>query len=147
MTSNIYTLDVVLQPRPDLMTMASFSRQAAFTETPARYSQSTANTSAFRADVHTWFFETSYAPKPEMVLTSTLLYSRADNFNDFSDMGLPLGADNGRLDLTLGVKFLLNKYVTIEPEYAFYHFKANPDSEFGNYNAHVIFLDVSVTWA
>ncbi len=143
--SNIYTFDLILQPRPDLTMMASYSRQTAFTTTPASNSSST-QIPNFNANVGTWLFELGYAPRPELVLTSTLLYSRADNFNDFTNIGLPLGADNARVDLTIGVKYSLNKHISIEPKYAFYHFNANPDAEFGNYNAHMIGLDVSIGW-
>ncbi len=143
--SHVYTFDVMVQPLVNLMTTASFSRQNAATRTPAR-DASVANTPTFNANVNTWMFDAGYAVRPEAVLTSTVLYSRADNFNDFSDAGLPLGTDNERIECSLGIRYALSKHLWLEPKYAFYQFRANPDVEIGNYNAHVIWINIRYHW-
>ncbi len=141
--SHIYTYDVVLQPLKTLLTTMSFSRQNAWTTTPAALN-ATVNIPTFNADVNTWLLSMDYTPIPQLTLTNSLLYSRADNFNDFANTGLPLGVDNERVDLTTGLQWALAENLSVEGEYAFYHYQANSNAEFGDYNAHVIWLRGSV---
>jgi hypothetical protein len=132
-----------MQPAPALMTTTSFSRQHAVTTTPASLS-ATGNIPTFNADVSTWLVSADYAlPKPSLALYGTLLYSRADNFNDYANTGLPYGMDNRRMDLTTGVRWTALKDTTVEVEYAFYHFQANSNAELGDYDAHGLWLEVS----
>ncbi len=145
-SSHIYTYDVVVQPRPELLFTGSFSRQAAVVETPANISTTAANTPGFHADVYSWLFSMEYVIRTNLVLFSSFLYSRADNFDDFTSTGLPLGVDNERVDLTVGLRYSVGKHITIEPKYGFYHFKANHDVETGDYNAHVLWLDFTLVW-
>ena len=143
MRSHIYTYDVVLQPISALVTTASFSRQNAATTTPARLASS-ANTPTFNADVNTWLLSADYTlPKPAVTLASTLQYSRAKNFNDFANTGLPLGVDSARLDLTSGVQWAVREDTSVGVEYAFYHYGADSNAEFGDYDAHALWLEVS----
>lgn len=141
--SHIYTLDVSLQPWRELTTTASFSRQNAATTTPARLASS-ANTPTFNADVSTWLLSTDYTPKPNVTLTNTLLYSRADNFNDFAGAGLPLGADFYRWDVTTGLKWALTEQTSIGADYAFYTYNPNENVESGEYHAHLLWLEGSL---
>lgn len=140
--SNIYTYDVVLQPRRDLSTTLSFSRQTAATTTPARLS-ATANTPTYNADVNTWLFGADYAPTARLTLSGTLQYSQADNFDDFTGNGLPLGVDNRRLDLTTKCVCALSEDTSVNAEYGFYHYQANTNAEVGDYDAHLIQLEFS----
>lgn len=142
MLSHIYTFDLTLQPLKELATTASFSRQNAFTTTPARLASS-ANTPTFNADVNTWLLSTDYTPIANVTLSNALLYSRAENFNDFANSGLPLGADHERVDLTTRLNWSLKEDVSLGAEYAFYHYLANSNAEFGDYDAHEIWLEVS----
>ena len=141
--SHIFTFDLSLQPHPNLLTMLSFSRQLARTVTPAA-SSSVANTPAFEANVDTWLLDVEYVVRPNLVLTSALEYSRAENFNDFTAVGLPMGTDFDRVDLTVGFNWNLGKYVSLEPKYAFFYYRSNPHAEFGDYFAHVFWLELSL---
>ncbi len=144
--SNIYTFDVMFQPMQKLMSLISFSCQNANVDTPANDSPSAGNTPSFDANVQTWLMSLDYAFFEDLTFTSTLEYSWADNFNDFTRSGLPMGVENQRLGLTTGWRWLVRKNMTIEPRYEFYYYKANPSAEFGNYHAHVFSVEVSVTW-
>jgi hypothetical protein len=75
---------------------------------------------------------------------STLQFSRANNDNDFSSTGLPLGADYHQVDLMVGIKWSPTKYLTVEPKYSFYRYHPNQEVEFDDYNAHVLWLDFTL---
>ncbi len=141
--SHIYTYDVTLQPREDLLTTVAFSQQSAYTWTPARYSNTLANIPSFKANVHTWLFSTEYTPAASVVLTGTLQYTAARNFNDFFTYGLPYGADFDEVNLTTGVQWTLKENTKIEAEYGLYHYQPNPNAEVGGYDAHLISLVLS----
>lgn len=147
MTSHVYTVDVVLQPTADLIATASYSRQNARTETFAKLSTQEGTTPGFDANVGTWLFTADYTVSESTSLLGTLQYSRARNFIDITDSGLPLGADFDQLDLTFGFRWTPGKNLTVEPKYSFYHYKPNEEVEFGQYDAHLIWLDISFNWA
>lgn len=142
MRSHIYTYDVTVQPRQDLLTTASFSRQDAATTTPAAQA-TTANTPTFNADVSTWLLSADYTPQSAVTLNGTFLYSWASNFNDYTASGLPLGADFNRLDLTTGVTWATGEDTSVKAEYGLYSYLPNSIAERGNYHAHLIWLEVS----
>ncbi len=144
MLSNIYTYDVVLQPVEQITATASFSRQDAGIRTPA-VSVASGYTPNWNADVNTWLLGLDVTPAPRIVLTQHLLYSRADNFNDFDSgaTGLPLGVDFERVDLTTGVAWAVRDDFSVNAEYAFYHYQANSNIDSGDYDAHVIWLEAS----
>ena len=142
MLSHIYTYDVQLQPRQDLLTTASFSRQTAVTATPAEL-VSSATTPKFHADVNTWLFSMDYAPKPEITVANTIQYSWAKDFNDFTGSGLPLGADFSRVDFTTALTWAVTPSDSVKVEYGLYSYLPNSLSEIGGYHAHAIWLEVS----
>jgi hypothetical protein len=150
MVSHVYTYDVTMQPWQPLLATVSFSRENAFTVTPARLLPTTVTsgyTPGFNADVNSWLLSLEYLPpKVPVVLTNSLLYSRARNFNDVSNTGLPLGADFARLDLTTGLQWSLNDRTTLSTEYAYYHYNGNDNVDFGGYNAHLISLETRITF-
>jgi hypothetical protein len=144
-TSHIYSFDVTAEPLKNLLLTTGFSRQTAITRTPANTSF-LANTPSFEGNVQTWLFSANYFLIQNIALTGSLLYSQASNFDDFTQIGLPLGVDNERVDLEVGLRCLPLKHLTIEPKYGFYHYEANPLAEFGDYTAHVLWLEFTVAW-
>jgi hypothetical protein len=142
-TSHIYTYDATLQPLRDILLLGSFSRQTALTETPARYGATTTNIPAFHADVNTWLFSADYTPTPQLVLTNSFQYSRARNFNDFTANGMPYGADFDQVNLTTGLSWSPKDDTSLSAEYAFYHYQPNSNWGTGDYDAHLISLEVS----
>jgi hypothetical protein len=142
MTSHIYTFDVALEPLPALLTTASFSRQAAVTTTPASLAAS-ATVQDFHADVNTWLLSATYAPKPSVTLSGTLQFSSADNFNDFTARGMPLGADFHQADVAAGVTWALDDRTAVDASYEFARYNPNENVEAGAYDAHILWLEVS----
>jgi hypothetical protein len=145
MTSHSYTYDVMLQPVRDLTATTSFSRQAATVKTPAA-GPITATTPAFNADIDTWLLSTTYTPVSRVSWTGTLQYSRARNFNDFTASGLPLGSDYDQVDATTKIVWAVKEHLSLSAEYALYHYQANSNAEAGDYDAHVIWLETSLTF-
>jgi len=144
MLSNIVTGDLTLQPCRDLLTTFSFSRQMAVVTTPARYGPAAGGyTPPFHADVNTWLASADYAVRDNLTLTGSFQYSRAANFNDFGQDGLPLGADYGQLDATAGFRWACREGASLGLEYGFYHYQANSNADSGDYAAHVVWLEAS----
>jgi hypothetical protein len=143
MRSHVYTYDVTLQPFDPLVTTASFSRQTAATSTPASLSATTSNTPTFNADVNTFMLSADYTPKPEVTLTQSLLYSQADNFNDFTSFGMPYGTDFNRLDLATGVTWAFADDTSLKTTYELYTYSPSSLVEIGGYHAHVLWLELS----
>ena len=134
------------RPRPDLavvLTTVSFSQQSASTWTPARLANNVFNIPAFKANVHTWLFSTEYTPTPSLVLTNTLQYTGARNFNDYAALGIPYGADFDQVNLTTGLQWTFKEHTKIEAAYGFYAYQPNRNAEFGGYEAHLISLELS----
>ena len=105
-TSHVYTYDVVLGPLKDLLLTGAFSRQTMVTKTPARNaSTATDNIPAFHGDVNTWQLGADYAPAPRLTIISSLLYTTASNFNDFTANGMPFGAGFDQLALPTGLNW------------------------------------------
>jgi hypothetical protein len=144
--SHVFTYDVFLQPLQDILMNLSFSRQNLKVSTPAGSASST-QIPGFIADVNTWLFSTSYTPTEKISLITTFLYSLADNFDDFTATGLPYGVDNKRYDATVELRWSPKDNLTVAPHYAYYNYNTNLTSaEFGDYSAHVTWLDVSMNW-
>lgn len=143
MLSHIYIYDVSLQPVQDLLMTGSFSRQTSATKTPARYGSSGSNIPTFNANVNTWFFSAEYAAKQELVVTGSLQHSRAKNFNDFTLIGNPYGADYAQTDVTTGLTWTPEEDTSVGVEYGFYSYQPNSNWSAADYNAHLISLEVS----
>jgi len=142
--THTYTYDVSLEPRNDLLMTGSFSRQTASFETLARFGSTGAtNIPTFNADVNTWMWTVDYAPKPQLSTTSSLLYTMARNFNDFTAGGIPYGADFDQLDLTTGLNWALGEDASLQAEYGYYHYQANSNAGTGDYDAHMISFELS----
>lgn len=141
MLSHVVTADLSWQPNEKLLTTTSFSRQRASVTTPARYSTGTAPT--FNADVNTWLLSADWALTPQVTFTGTAQYTRAENFNDFSDTGLPLGVDSQQAELTAKMTRALGKDASVSAEYGFYHYQANSNAETGDYDAHLLLVEAS----
>ena len=154
MSERDYIYDLTLIPTDSLMFNLSYSVQDLKAST--RESQITDNgiysgnvgIPVFTANVYTWMFSTSYAPKENLSFFNTLEFSRAKNVNDSNSVysNVRYGADDQWWDSTIGIRWSPKKDITVEPHYAYYSFTANQSIETGNYSAHVMWLDVKYNW-
>jgi hypothetical protein len=143
MLSNIYTIDLTLRPKEEISTTLAYSKQQAATYTPARLANSAANIPTFHSDSDNWLLTTEYLPKSNLTVTNTVSYILAENFDDFSNRGIPYGVDNERLDVGMIVTWLMKENSTLKTEYDYSHFQPHSKSEAGGYQAHSIWLEVS----
>ena len=139
MNSYLFGFDLSSQPRKDLFFTGSFFRERAWTNLDAA-SATTATTPRFNADINTWLFSADYLLSEKMTVMSSLQYSIATNFNDFTSIGLPLGADYRQLDLSLGLRWALKLNVTIEPRFDLYRYDPDSKADTGAYNAYQVWL-------
>ena len=93
--------------------------------------------------MNTWLLGVNYTSNAAISLNSTLQWSRARNFNDFTANGMPFGASFNRVDVTTGLKWSLTEDASVGTDYAFYSYLPSSLSEIGGYHAHVIWFEVS----
>ncbi len=149
--ARVFTYDVTLMPLDEWMFNFGASLNQFKVSTPAsQVAVSGGGIPVFETDVYTLLFSTSYAPKENLSVYSSAQYSRADNFDAKSFLGIPYGVNNERYDINLGVKWSPKSDLTVEPHYGYYAYRSNPDDnysmDYGNYSAHALWLDASVKW-
>lgn len=145
MNSHIYSFDISLEPYKKLLFLTSLSRQALWAGTPASSSAAT-QVPRFNADVTSWFFNTNYFVTDKVTLTQGLEFSTANNFDDFTAIGLPLGVEYHEVGLTAGIKWQIAEHIAIEPKYGFYLYRTSSLAETGNYTAHILWLRTILNW-
>ncbi len=149
--SKIYTYDVSLQPWDEWMFNFGASLNQFKVSTPAsQRGVSAGGIPVFESDFLTLLFSTSYAPKENLSVYSSAQFTRASNFDAKNFNGMPYGVNNEHYDVTLGMKWAPKNNITLEPRYAYYSYRANPDDDFsldyGNYSAHVYWLNAEIDW-
>ncbi|MBI3307073.1 MAG: hypothetical protein HYZ84_04640, partial [Candidatus Omnitrophica bacterium] len=146
MNSHIFVFGASLQPVKDLLIVTGVSPQYAWVQTPARYATD-GNTPRFQANLLTWFMNFNYHLTQSVSLINNLEYSVANNFNDFTASGLPLGAAYHQLNLYTGINWDITKRVSIELRHAFYRYAANEQVDSGSYHANQIGIRTKLNWA
>lgn len=145
--SNTFTYDVVLQPLDELLLNVSLSRQLMKTSTAATAQTNIQAMPGFRGDVNSFLFSASYSPLETLSFIGVAGYTFSDNFNDFTSTGLPLAATNRSRLVELGLTFSpKDKDWSVSPHYGYYSYETGSLSEFGNYNAHVGWMDFALKW-
>ncbi|OGW86478.1 MAG: hypothetical protein A3C35_05380 [Omnitrophica bacterium RIFCSPHIGHO2_02_FULL_46_11] len=142
MLSHVYTFDMTLIPRPDIFITGSYSKDQSHTQSERAMSL----VPTFNSGVDSWFLSILYMVNEKIHFNGAVLYSHADNFNDFTAIGLPLGADFNRVDVTFGCKWTPRKNFSLGPKYEFYHYGANHKAEYGDYNVNIAGLEASLAW-
>lgn len=144
--SHTFTYDLMLQPIDSLLLDLGYMRQLAKTSTPAGNGASP-KIPGFTANVNTWMLSSSYIISPKWSLNSSFSKADQDNFNDFTSTGMPYGVDASWYDASVGLSWIANKTVTVEPKYTYYSYKDNPKTEAGGgYTAHEVWLGVNLNW-
>ena len=149
--SKIYTYDVSLQPWDEWMFNLGASMNQFKVSTPASQTAvSGGGIPVFESDFFTLLFSTSYVPKENFSVFSSVQYSRANDFDAQNFSGMPYGVNNEHYDITVGMKWSPKKDITLEPRYGYYAYRANPNDnlslDYGNYSAHVLWLDTKFNW-
>lgn len=145
--SRIFTYNVVWQPLDEWMFDLGYSLNNFKVSTPASQTAVTSGgIPVFETNFHTWLFTGSYAPRENLSFFSGLQYTRAKDFDSHAFGGIPYGVDNEHYDANVGMKWSPRKDLTISPHYGYYSYRANQSMDYGNYSAHVAWLDLSLDW-
>jgi len=152
MSERDYIYDITLTPNDSWMFNLSYNLQNLKSSTRQSQTPDVASTSigvpVFTANVYTWMFTTSYAPRENLSVFNSVEFSRAKNpNNNYTNTGtLRYGVDDQWWNTTIGVRWNPRKDLTIEPHYAYYSFRTGQSVESGNYSAQVIWLETKLTW-
>lgn len=145
--SHTFTYDVFIQAFEQLFFNFSYSFQNAKTSTPAAASSNVAVLPGFNADVNNFLFSGSYSPTSELNIIGAFGYTFSDNFNDYTAGALPLGVSNNYKTVEFGMQWTpKDKNWQIFPHYAYYDYDTSSVAEFGDYTAHVAWLDFKFDW-
>lgn len=157
-----FNYDITIQPLDPLMFNVGYSLQWLKASTPASSQPLTGTTviyvPTFTGNVNSWMFTTSYAPKDNLSVFNTISYSRAKNAqnNEISNQvtnaaggssaALAYAIDDEWWDSTVGIDWSPRKDLKLGPHYAYYSFRSHQGIDAGNYSAHVIWLDLKLTF-
>lgn len=145
--SHTFTYDMFVQPTENFLVNFAYTIQDAKTSTPAAASTNVANLPGFNADVQSFLISSSYTPNEETNYTTSFGLTTTDNFNDFTSTELPLGSSNSYYVTECSMQYKpKNKDWTVEPHYAYYRYDTSSVAEFGDYTAHVTWVDFSLEW-
>jgi hypothetical protein len=145
MHSHTFTFDVTLQPRHNLLILAGVSPQYAWVETPARYYENGIQP-IFKSNVLTWLMNVTYQIHENLSFISGFDYSHANNFNDFTAIGLPMGAAFHNLNVSAGLDWKLSETVSILTEYAFLRYDPYGVVDNSDTSGHLISAKTRVNW-
>src|SRR3989338_6269848 len=154
--TNVYTIDTSLYLRKDTTLTGAFSKQNHSLFLPS------ITFPTFNTNSNNWMLTGDYHPNGKVSIYSTLYYSIARNYDNFTGggdgasnlgapftptSGLPLGADFTRTGITVGVKWSPKERITVSPQFAFYRYNPNHKFDLGGYEAYVGSLEISYNWA
>lgn len=144
--SHVYTADLPVQVTPEFLLTGSYQFQDVWTETPAN-EQTPSNYPMYHGDVGAWLVQADYQLTKDVLVSGTALYQRSENVISPNGFGSPYySSDFDKIDLTVGVKWKIDKHVTLEPSYSFFYYEPNENLEFGDYRANVAWLGVTFDW-
>lgn len=146
MNSHIFTFDLTLQPRHNLLITTGVSPQYAWIVTPARENNIN-NTPRYQANIFTWLLNLNYDFNEKLAFLGGFEYSNADNYVDYTNAGLPLGAAFNQMNVTAGLNWKLSQIVTLMLEYGFFRYNGDDRVDTSNYNANVVSLRTKLSWA
>jgi outer membrane receptor for Fe3+-dicitrate len=91
----------------------------------------------YRGNVYTAIGTAGYALDNKTDATVEYSYSRSDNFTDNSSDGLPLGIDNQRQGLIVGLQRKLTDHILAKLRYGYYEYYETSNGGIDNYVAHL----------
>jgi hypothetical protein len=92
----------------------------------------------YEGDVFVFIGTAGYAFDEKTDLSAHYLYTRSDNFADNSADGLPLGIDNRRQGLAVGISRKVTKTIEAGLRYGFYTYEEHSNGGVNDYRAHLI---------
>ena len=133
--ADIYSVSVTVTPISRLYLTGLFSYRDSGS---SAFDNDAPSVVEYEDDVFTFIGTAGYAMDEQTDLTAEYLYSRSDNFNDNSANGLPLGPDNQRHGLLVGISRRITETMKAELRYGFYAYDENGNGGVDDYRAHLI---------
>jgi hypothetical protein len=130
--ANTYTFNATLTPLPQLYLTGAFTLQDTRT---IGFANNVPSVLAYRGNVYTAFGAVGYALDPKTDVTVDYTFSRSQNFQNNSAQGLPLGLDNERQALTVGLSRRISQNVQARLRYGYFKYEDRSNGGVNNYLA------------
>ncbi|MDO8524878.1 MAG: hypothetical protein Q7S07_00115, partial [Candidatus Omnitrophota bacterium] len=104
------------------------------------------NQPTYNANVKTLSASCSYLPVKNITIRGSYTFSKADNFNNFATIGLPLGLDNLSQDASIGIENKICPNASLEFKYDFAAYDETSNSGIDDYNAHLFYTALKMTF-
>jgi hypothetical protein len=139
--TSIYSASLTVTPIQRLYLTGLFSFQD--TQTRA-FDNGAAEVTTYQGNVYTIIGTAGYALDEKTDAMVEYTYSRCDNFEDNSAAGLPLGLDNQRHGLWVGVSRKLRENVLARVRYGWYEYNETSNGGINDYTAHLFSASCTV---
>lgn len=130
---NIYTASITAMPLASLFLTGLVSYQDVRLKT---IDGGIGSVVSYDGDVLSLTTSTGWAIDPQTSLDAQYVYSLAENFEDISSAGLPLGVDNQRHAFMVNLSRQINKFLSVRLRYGFYNYDDDGSDGADNYTAH-----------
>jgi hypothetical protein len=137
MTSQIFAQNASWSPWSRLCLQAGFNYVVSETKTPASaITQAELNS---QNNYWTVTFDSSIVVDDKTDLNFGFVYYQADNYNNNSSVGLPLGAGADEQTLTASVTRRITRNLRVNLKYAYSHYNDRASGGNNNYNAQMVY--------
>lgn len=138
--ANIYSTGLTLTPREYLYLTLFYQYKEASTRTQANGDGGRGfNVPTYNASFKVLSASCSYSPVKDITLRGSYSISKADNFNDFSNIGLPLGLTNFLQDASVGIEKKIRRDCSVEFKYDFMQYGETSNGGIDDYEAHLFY--------
>lgn len=130
--ANTYTVSATVTPVPALYLTGAFTYQDTHT---VSFANDVSSVLTYRGNVSSAFGAIGYALDAKTDVAIDYTFSRAENFQNNSADGLPLGVDNERQALTAGLSRRIRESMIVRIRYGFFTYDDNSSGGINNYRA------------
>lgn len=141
--ADIYSVGVTATPISSLYLTGQFSYRDVKSES---FDNDSLSVTAYNGDVYTFLGTAGWAVTKKTNLTLEYLLSWADNFQDNSENGLPLGVNNTRYGISLSCSHRLTEQIQARLGYGFYKYDEESNGGVDDYKAHVVGMGLEFTF-
>ena len=138
-TANIYTYSLTFTPSDSFNLSGYYQRKDASTKTQANGDggPSGVNVPTYNANVHVVNASCSYSPDKKDTIILSYSLSKADNFDDFSELSLPLGLEHLTQDASLALERKINAHCSLELRHDFAQHYETFNNNIDDYLSHL----------
>jgi hypothetical protein len=141
--ADVYSIRTAIRPVARMHLTGLFSYHDARSKA---FDNAAPSVAAWEGDVFTLLLTTAYSIDEQTGLTMEYLYSRSDNAQENILEGLPLGIENRRHGLLLGLSRQIAAGVRTRFQYGYYEYDDQAKDGADDYRAHVLFSSIVFTF-